>query len=47
MKSDLIYLIPLLPLLGAAFNLLFARQLSRRVVHFVAVGSVAQHLMLS
>lgn len=32
--------IPLFPLLGAAFNILFGRTLSRRVVHIVACGSV-------
>jgi len=31
----------MLPLLGAAFNLILGPKLSRRVVHFVAVGSVA------
>jgi NADH-quinone oxidoreductase subunit L len=33
--------IPALPLIGAAFNLLFGRHLSRRVVHLVAVAAVA------
>ncbi|MBK8479819.1 MAG: NADH-quinone oxidoreductase subunit L [Proteobacteria bacterium] len=33
--------IPLLPLLGAAINLLFGRALSRRAVNVVACGSVA------
>jgi NADH-quinone oxidoreductase subunit L len=35
-----LYLIPLLPLLGAAFLLLFGRRLSRQTVHLVAVGAV-------
>jgi len=47
MRSDLIYLIPLLPLLGAAFNLLFGRKLSKQVVHFVAIGSVAAAFLVS
>jgi len=34
-------LIPALPLMGAAVNLLFGRQLGRRAVHAIAVGSVA------
>ncbi|RMH43452.1 MAG: NADH-quinone oxidoreductase subunit L [Deltaproteobacteria bacterium] len=39
--SDLsLYWIPLLPLLGAAFNLLVGRMLPRRVVHAVAVSAV-------
>jgi NADH-quinone oxidoreductase subunit L len=33
--------IPLLPLLGAAFNLIIGRSLSRSAVHVVAVASVA------
>ncbi|HLU67249.1 MAG TPA: NADH-quinone oxidoreductase subunit L, partial [Kofleriaceae bacterium] len=33
--------IPALPLIGAAFNLLFGRFMSRRTVHAVAVGAVA------
>ncbi|MCG8425072.1 MAG: NADH-quinone oxidoreductase subunit L [Proteobacteria bacterium] len=49
MKTNLIFLIPLLPLLGALFNLFLGRVIwrvaagrdpSRRVVHFVAVGTV-------
>jgi NADH-quinone oxidoreductase subunit L len=36
-----LYLIPLLPLIGAAFNLILGRYLPRRVVHFAAVGAVA------
>ncbi len=40
-SSSLLALIPLLPLLGAAINLLFARKISRAVTHAVAVGAVA------
>ncbi len=47
MKSDLIYLIPLLPLLGAAFNLLLGYRFGRKAVHFVAVGSVAAAFFVS
>ena len=32
--------IPLLPLLGAAINLIFGRKLPRRVIHFIACASV-------
>jgi NADH-quinone oxidoreductase subunit L len=38
--DSLMFAIPLLPLAGAAFNLIFGRHLSRRSVHVVAVGSV-------
>jgi NADH-quinone oxidoreductase subunit L len=41
-----LYWIPLLPLLGAAFNLLLGRKLSRRAVHFVACGSVLGALLV-
>ncbi|MBW2731802.1 MAG: NADH-quinone oxidoreductase subunit L [Deltaproteobacteria bacterium] len=39
--------IPLLPLLGAAFNLLLGRKLSRRWVHTVAVGTVFGSLVMT
>src|SRR5690606_32434155 len=39
-KSNLLALIPALPLLGAAIILLIGRHMSRRFVHAVAVGSV-------
>ena len=35
-----LYLIPLLPLLGAALNLLLGRKLPRRLVHFLACSAV-------
>ncbi|HEY3356957.1 MAG TPA: NADH-quinone oxidoreductase subunit L [Polyangia bacterium] len=35
-----LYLIPLLPLIGAAVNLLLGRRLGRQAVHFVACGVV-------
>jgi NADH-quinone oxidoreductase subunit L len=38
--AEPLFLIPLLPLLGAAFNLLVGRKLSRGVVHFVGCGTV-------
>jgi NADH-quinone oxidoreductase subunit L len=38
--------IPLLPLVGAAFNLLFGRKLGRGVVHLVGCGSVAAALIV-
>ncbi len=41
MASDLLIWIPLLPLLGAAFNLLIGRGVSRTVVSVVSCGSVA------
>ena len=44
--SALLYWIPLLPLLGAAFNLLLGRKLGRGVVHLVACGSVAAALVV-
>jgi NADH-quinone oxidoreductase subunit L len=40
-SSPLLWMIPALPLFGAAFNLLFGRHMSRRVVHMVAVLAVA------
>ena len=39
--SSMLWIIPALPLAGAAFNLLFGRQMERRTVHMVAVMSVA------
>jgi NADH-quinone oxidoreductase subunit L len=54
--KDLIFWIPLLPLLGAAFNLLvgrvlwraaFGRDLPRGIVHFVAVLSVVLAFVMS
>jgi len=41
MKQATLLWIPALPLIGAAFNLLFGRFLSRRTVHLVAVAAVA------
>jgi NADH-quinone oxidoreductase subunit L len=41
-----LYWIPLLPLLGAAFNLLVGRKLSRATVHLVGVGSVLSALIV-
>jgi NADH-quinone oxidoreductase subunit L len=41
MSRPLLWMIPALPLLGAAFNLLLGRQASRRTVHTVAVLAVA------
>jgi len=41
------WLIPLLPLLGAAFHGLFGKRLGRRAVAVVAVGVVAASLVLS
>ena len=40
MKAPALFWIPLLPLLGAAFNLIVGRKLSRRWVYTVGVGSV-------
>jgi NADH-quinone oxidoreductase subunit L len=39
--------IPLLPLLGAALNLLIGRKLSRRMVHFVACSSVFAAMLVA
>ncbi len=47
MAKDLIYLIPLFPLAGAAFNLLFGRKMSRRVVHAVGVMSIFAAFVVS
>jgi NADH-quinone oxidoreductase subunit L len=41
MKQATLLWIPALPLIGAAFNLLFGRFMSRRTVHLVAVAAVA------
>jgi NADH-quinone oxidoreductase subunit L len=41
-----LYWIPLLPLLGAALNLIVGRKLSRRAVHLVACGSVLGALLV-
>jgi NADH-quinone oxidoreductase subunit L len=41
-----LYWIPLLPLLGAAINLLVGRKLSRPTVHLVACGSVLSALIV-
>ncbi len=41
-----LYWIPLLPLLGAALNLLVGRKLSRRAVHLLACGSVLGALLV-
>lgn len=38
--SSMLWLIPALPLAGAAFNLLAGRHMTRRTVHVVAVGAV-------
>ncbi len=46
MKDFPLYLIPLLPLLGAAFNILIGRKLSRRMVHLVACSSVFGSLVI-
>lgn len=35
-----LFLIPLLPLLGAAISLIFGQKMRRQSVHLVAVGSV-------
>ncbi|MFH1130572.1 MAG: hypothetical protein V1754_04510, partial [Pseudomonadota bacterium] len=42
-----LFWIPLLPLLGAAFNLLLGRKFSRSSVHAVACGSVLAALVVS
>jgi NADH-quinone oxidoreductase subunit L len=42
-----LYLIPLLPLLGAVFNLLFGKRAGKNVVTLVAVGSVAGSALLT
>ena len=42
-----LYWIPLLPLLGAAFNILVGRKLSRPAVHIVACGTVFASLIVT
>src|SRR6476619_3774690 len=42
-----LYLIPLLPLLGAFFNLVFGKRVGKNAVSLVAVGSVAGSLLLT
>ena len=39
--------VPLLPLLGATFNLIFGRRLSKGTIHTIAVGSVGLAFVLS
>ena len=47
MKHFPLFWIPLLPLLGAAFNLLVGRKMSRATVHFVGVGAALGALVVS
>ncbi|MCB9555153.1 MAG: NADH-quinone oxidoreductase subunit L [Deltaproteobacteria bacterium] len=47
MASFPLYWIPLLPFLGAAFNLLFGRKFPRRAVHLVSCGVVFGALLVS
>ncbi|MCC6746140.1 MAG: NADH-quinone oxidoreductase subunit L [Deltaproteobacteria bacterium] len=48
MKADFpLFWIPLLPLLGAAINLLVGRKLERRAVHVIACGSVFGALVVA
>ncbi len=42
-----LYLIPLLPLVGALFNLLFGKRVGKNVVTLVAVGAVAGSMLLT
>ncbi len=45
--ADKLFWIWLLPLMGAAFNLLIGRKLSRRTVHFVAIAAVAASFVIA